>query len=345
MAGMETDLDARLAGYAGLVDTAIERLFSSNPTYNRLYDILRYHFGWLDRSGHRLEGAPGKKLRPALCLLVADSLGAGANLALPAAVAVELVHNFSLVHDDIEDASRLRRHRETVWAVWGAAQAINAGDALLVLAQRALADAPGLSPEVALGALRRLNEASVGLCEGQYLDLLWEGEASVGVEQYLEMIERKTARLFQCAAELGAYCSDASPDAQRQAAAYGGALGMAFQVVDDLLGVWGPEVETGKSADLDVASRKKTLPVALALAAAPSQRSGLLRDLFGLGRQLTPAETAKATSILEELGTRDATAAYGRRYRAAALASLDHPAVKDRADLLREFTTTALPQV
>src|SRR5207247_338397 len=135
-------------------------------------------------------GPPGKKLRPSLCLLVAEGMAGDWRPALPAATAVELVHNFSLVHDDIQDNSPLRRHRPTVWWNWGIAQGVNAGDALLILAQQALVEAdPPLRAEVALGALRLLNRSCRALCEGQYLDLLWEHEPSVTVEQYLEMIK------------------------------------------------------------------------------------------------------------------------------------------------------------
>jgi geranylgeranyl diphosphate synthase type I len=322
------------------VDEAMERLIPAQPQFAGLYDMFRYHVGWLDRSMRRVEGPEGKKLRPTLALLVADALGDGWRLAVPAAAAVELVHNFSLVHDDIEDGSTLRRHRDTVWAAWGMPQAINVGDAVLILAQRALSDAD-LPPDVGLPALRLLNQACLGLCEGQYLDLLWEGESSVTPEQHLEMIERKTARLFQCAAELGALCSNASPAAQRQAALFGSGLGMAFQAVDDLLGVWAPELETGKT-ELDLASRKKSLPAVLGLAAPPSRDADRLRALFGLDRQLTPDETTEARGLLDNLGIHEQASEYARRYHDEALRHLTHPAVRDRAAPLIEFAEATL---
>lgn len=338
-----TALEVRLSTYVTAVDADIERLFSTRAQYRALYDMLRYHLGWLDASPWALPGVSGKRLRPALCLLVADALGKRWNGALPSAVAVELVHNFSLVHDDIEDQSALRRHRPTVWSKWGMAQGINAGDALLILAEQALAEAAGMEPAVAIEALRLLNRACRGLCEGQHLDLLWENEASVSVDQYLEMIERKTARLFECAAQLGALCAGASWEAQRQSALFGSSLGMAFQALDDLLGVWGPEAETGKTADLDVANRKKTLPVVLGLSAPDSLEAYRLRALFSLDRQLTPTETAEATGFLEQLGVRECAIDYVRRYRDEALAHLDHPSVRDRSSELRAFTEAMLP--
>ncbi len=340
MTPTESDLAQRLQS----VDAAIERLLPELPQFRGLYDMLRYHVGWVDRSLQRVEGPAGKKLRPTLCLMVADTLGGGWERAVPAAAAVELVHNFSLVHDDIEDRSPLRRYRETVWTVWGDAQAINVGDAVLVLAERALAETDAFPSETALAAMRLLNRACLGLCEGQYLDLLWEREASVTVEQYLEMIERKTARLFECAAELGALCSGASSEAQRQAALFGSSLGLAFQAVDDLLGVWGPEADTGKTAELDLASHKKSLPVVLGLAAPASAHAARFRALFELDRQLTAEETAEARQLLDDMGIHEQAAAYVRRYHDEALKQLEHPAVQDRARILGEFAEMTLAE-
>jgi len=341
------DFEARLGGYAGAVEEAMRQLVTATPAYDELTTMLRYHLGWVDRTGAPFESGSGKRLRPGLCLLVAESLNGDWRPALPAAAALELVHNFSLIHDDIQDRSNLRRFRETVWAVWGEAQAINAGDAMLIIAEQALLEArPALAPDIAVGSLTRLNRTCRALCEGQFLDMRWEHETSITVEQYIEMIERKTARLFQCSAELGALSVGASAAAQRQCAAYGSALGMAFQVVDDLLGVWGPEAETGKTASLDITTRKKTLPVVLGLSApAPSPDRERLRELFALERELTPEETAEATRSLEALGVREETTTIARRFRAQALSELDHPSIRARAGLLREFLATALPNV
>ena len=326
------------------MDAAIERLLPDQQQFRGLYDMLRYHVGWVDRSLQRVQAPAGKKLRPTLCMLVADALGNGWERAVPAATAVELVHNFSLVHDDIEDRSALRRYRETVWTVWGEAQAINVGDAILVLAQRALAEARQYSAQTTLDALRLLNAACLGLCEGQYLDLLWERQASVTVDEYIEMIERKTARLFECAAELGALCGGATPEAQRQAALFGSSLGLAFQAVDDLLGVWGPEAETGKTAELDLANRKKSLPAVLGLAAPPSTEADRFRALFQRDRQLTAEETAEARRLLHGMGIHEQAAAYVQGYHDEALRHLEHPAVREYADPLREFAEMTLAE-
>lgn len=339
-------LAARVAEYAAAVDADAERLLRSSATYRAMYDMHRYHLGWLDRSMAPVQGPPGKKLRPSLCLLVAECVAGDWRAALPAATAVELIHNFSLIHDDIQDNSSLRRFRPTVWSIWGIPQGINAGDALLIVAEQALTDAhPPLRPEVALGALRLLNATCRGLCEGQYLDMLWEREPAVTVEQYLEMIDRKTARLFQSAAELGAFCAGASPDVQQRFGRFASALGLAFQAADDLLGIWSPEAETGKPADLDVANRKKSLPVVLGLAAPASRTSDRLRELFRLDRLLTPGETNEATAILEELGARDQATARARGYRDEAVGILDELTPSKDVTALNEFVATALPRV
>jgi geranylgeranyl diphosphate synthase type I len=288
----------------------------------------------------------GKRLRPTLCLLVAEQSGGDWRPSIPAAAAVELVHNFSLVHDDIQDASPLRRHQEAVWTVWGTAQGINVGDGLLILAEQALLDAsPQLTADVVIEAARLLNQSCRALCEGQYLDLLWEEELAVTVEQYLEMIERKTARLFQCSAELGALCSGADATARTRWGQFGNALGMAFQAWDDLIGVWGPAAESGKTADLDVANRKKTLPIILGLSNRNAGDAARLREIFSVRRQLTPEETAEATSLLNRLGVREQATVIARKYRSEALRHLDHLEIRAQSQAVRELIDLVLPQV
>jgi geranylgeranyl diphosphate synthase, type I len=341
-----TASDARIATLVEAVDEAIQRMLSSEPTFAGLYDMLRYHHGWLDESLQPNTAPPGKKLRPVLCLLMADTVAQDWRTAVPAAAALEMVHNFSLIHDDIQDRSLLRRYRGTVWAIWGVGQGITAGDALLIEAERVLLESdPPVTADCTLGALRLLNQACRGLCEGQYLDLLWETELNVSVEQYLQMIERKTALLFQCSAELGAFYAGAQSAAQMHAAAYGRNLGMAFQVVDDILGVWGTEAETGKTAALDVTTRKKALPAVLGLSAEPSPTVRLLRALYALDRNLTPAETTEAKGLLDDLGVQVHTVNLARHYRDEAFKSLDQLAEYHDVAEIREFTYKVLPQV
>lgn len=288
--------------------------------------------------------APGKKVRPTLCFLVAEALGADWTAALPAATAIELVHNFSLIHDDIQDRSQLRRHQEAVWVVWGVAQGINAGDALLIIAEQALTEVePRLAPERVLGAYRLLLAACRALCEGQYLDLLWENAPAITVDEYLGMIERKTASLFACTAELGAYCAGADAATQSAFRDFGQALGLAFQVADDVLGIWGPEQETGKSAATDLISRKKTLPVLLGLNSRMGPIADRLRELYGKEGSVKAEEAQQAAQWLEALGTREQALAFLDRYTDQAIQLLRRAVAGEGAELLRSFLASFLP--
>jgi geranylgeranyl diphosphate synthase type I len=221
-------------------------------------------------------------VRPALCLLACEAAGGDRQTAVPAAAAVELVHAFSLVHDDIQDRDRERHHRPAVWTVWGEAQAINAGDALLALAHLALGELRdgGLSPDSVLQAVRRLDEATLEMVEGQVLDLQMEDREDADVREYLDMVSRKTGALFGCALELGALAATAAPEVQAAFGRLGSALGVAFQMRDDMLGAWGDEAKTGKPAGADILRRKKSLPIVLAFEAAEGDEADRLRGLY-----------------------------------------------------------------
>ena len=341
---MNAEVDGRLRELASAVDDASWKLLEAAPEHAGLYGMVRYHLGWTDPHTPPKDG--GKKLRSALCLLVAEAAGVEWRTALAAATAVDLVHNFSLIHDDIEDRSPLRRGRETVWARWGEAQAINAGDALLIVAYQALLDVePRLTPEIAVGATRRLSTACRELTEGQYLDLHWETAASsISLEQYLAMIGRKTARLFQCAAELGAFCAGATTEIERGFAEFGYSLGLAFQVADDILGVWSPEIETGKTAALDVLTRKKALPATLALAGPRTLARDRLAELYGLDKVLDEGQVSEAIELLEELGAREQAREYLIRLRRSAVAKLEQIAPGERGATMAAILEMALPE-
>jgi geranylgeranyl diphosphate synthase type I len=279
-------LDQLLANYGTQVDewTRAALAESISPQAARLGAMLEYHLGWRDEHLQPLSvPAPaGKKLRPALVLLVAQAVSGEINQAArDAAVAVELIHNFSLVHDDIQDRSELRRHRRTVWSLWGMPQGINAGDALFALAQRVLVR--GLSAQAAAMAAE-LNATALLLAEGQFLDIdLQQGQTPVTLDAYETMITRKTGVLFASACRLGAMAAGASAAARDAYAAYGLELGVAFQEQDDLLGVWGLAAETGKPEAADVVERKRGLPAAMALSLsdAPSWLKSAYAEMDG----------------------------------------------------------------
>lgn len=235
------------------------------------YNLLRYHLGWVDSEGNPVETIKGKALRSTLCLLACKAVGGDSKKALPAAVAVELLHNFTLIHDDVQDGDSERRGRPTVWAIWGKPQAINAGDAMHALATLNLfrLRERGVSPDKVLQALRILEESCLKIIEGQYLDLSFEEQSGIRVETYLEMVERKTALLFEGAAWTGALLGTEDEELIVRLRSYGKQLGLAFQIKDDILGIWGEEGKTGKPQGTDIRRRKKTLPVVHALERNP----------------------------------------------------------------------------
>jgi len=287
-----------------------------------LYDIMRYHLGLADRRGGPSVGRGGKMLRPALCLLCCEAVGGDYRKAAPAAAAVELLHNFTLIHDDIEDASSSRHGRDTVWRVWGQPQAINAGDGMYALAHLALG---GLSevrvpPDAALQATRLLDGACLSLCEGQYLDLAFEERAEVSCDEYLQMVSGKTGALLGAAAALGALLGGASEEAVHAFDRFGQRLGLAFQVYDDLLGVWGNAEKMGKPA-ADILARKKSFPVVFALEqASESDRHALRRAYARLSP--SPADTERVVAVLERAGARQAGQRAAVQFRDEALAAL-----------------------
>jgi geranylgeranyl diphosphate synthase type I len=290
-----------------------------------VYDMIRYHLG-LDGSG----ASAGKRMRPVLGLLAYASIAGDYRPALPGAAAVELGHNFSLVHDDIEDGDRERRHRPTVWALHGVAQAINTGDMLFSLSRMALHRLTdlGFSDAKVLRLMRLYDQTCVALCEGQYIDIATsEADDVMSVDLYFDMIGRKTAALIAASIEAGALLATDDDEVIARYRAFGWALGLAFQLNDDLLGIWGAEKATGKKPS-DIARRKKTLPVIYAFEHAGPEDRERLAALYGNGGP-GAAEVDEIVAILERTGARDYTRDQARRHRDEALAELDAAGVVD----------------
>jgi len=291
---------------------------TADPRHAGLFGMLRYHMGWADAAFNPCQARTGKRVRPVLCLLACEACGGQWEQALPAAAAIELLHNFSLIHDDIEDRDETRRSRPTVWALWGEAQGINAGDTLFALAQLALVrlserDVPATT---IVAALRLLNRACLALTGGQYLDIGFESRDSVSTADYLAMIEGKTAALVACACKIGALIA-AAPDAQREhLRTFGHHLGLAFQMRDDVLGIWGDPTVTGKPGGADVARRKKSLPILHGLEQSAELRALLARET------LSAANVHHATHLLEETNSREYAEQLARKHHAQALAAL-----------------------
>lgn len=262
--------------------------------------VVGYHLGWCDEHGLPAAGAAGKMLRPALALLCAEAVGGVAQDAVPAGVAVELVHNFSLVHDDVMDGDRVRHHRSTVWAVFGIPAAVLAGDALLALALRVVASSDG--PGVGEGT-RMVSETVARLIDGQGADLDFESRKEVTVAECLGMAAGKTGALLGCACALGALFGGGAPGQVELLRGFGEQAGLAFQLVDDLLGIWGDPQVTGKPVGADLARRKKSLPVVAALASGT--RAGRdLAQLYVTEQPLTSTDLARAAQLVEQAGGR-----------------------------------------
>lgn len=227
-----------------------------------LYDMTKYHLGWVDKSGRPAKSNTGKMLRATLCLLACESTGSDFTQALPAAAAIELIHNYSLVHDDIQDGDEIRRHRETVWKIWGKPQAINAGSALRMLANLAIIDQEDkkVSDSKKLIILDILDKSCLEMIEGQYLDIDFEERSDISVDEYIHMISKKTSALIAGSLKAGA-AINIDKEKLSKFDEFGNYLGMAFQITDDILGIWGNDKKTGKPLASDIAKKKKSLPI------------------------------------------------------------------------------------
>jgi len=232
------------------------------------YAMQEYHLGWRNRQLAPEIADPGKLLRPIMTLLACELVGGEVQHALPLAAGIQLLHDFSLIHDDIQDNSDLRRGRETLWSIWGMAQGINAGDGMFVLAHMAIQRMydMGVPAERVLDIMRRFDRAILQICEGQHLDMKFEGDCSISESAYLAMVTRKTAVLVASCGELGALAGGATDADAHALSEFGLHLGIAFQMQDDILGIWGDPAVTGKPLAADLVRRKLSLPVIYALA-------------------------------------------------------------------------------
>lgn len=294
-----------------------------------LYEMLAYHLG-IDAP----DSGSAKRMRPLIGLLAYESLGGDYRTVLPGAAAVELGHNFSLVHDDIEDADLERRHRPTLWALWGVPLAINAGDALFALSRLALYPLlDTFSESQVLRLMRAYDQTCLELCEGQYLDISFERRQDVTVDEYLEMITKKTASLISAAVQAAAILATDDEGVGDAYRLFGYQLGMAFQIADDVKGTFWGSAESGKSEAGDVRKRKKTYPIVWALQHARGGDRDRLRAIYGNviratdGRgpagtsdePMSEAEIAEVLEILERCGARRHAEEEARRYRDIAL--------------------------
>ncbi|HKW77670.1 MAG TPA: polyprenyl synthetase family protein [Candidatus Limnocylindria bacterium] len=290
--------DTRLAA----IDDEIRQLLSqSDPALQPFYGMMQYHLG-LDAERPR----GGKRLRPLLCMLVFESLGGDGTRVLPVGAAVELLHNFTLIHDDIEDQDPRRHHRPTVWSVWGVPQAINAGDGMYAISRLALQRLrrQGFPAERVLDVSSMLDQTCVRVCEGQFLDISFESRTDVTGERYRAMAARKTGALFAASTHAPAVLATDDRAVHDGFARFGAELGQSYQAHDDVQGIWATSDRTGKVEMNDLVKRKKSLPVALGFERASPKMRAELDALFTPPAPLATENVERIRAILDELEVR-----------------------------------------
>ena len=323
-------------GYRDSIEAELKEIISRGPA--SLLNIVQYHMGWRDEKGCPSQGKSGKFVRSTLCLLSCQAVGGSVDQILPAAAAVEFIHNFSLIHDDIQDGSYERHGQPTVWRLWGQSQAMNTGDLMFALASLALVklQETEVLAEQIVHSFRLLAEACQELCEGQYLDIEYENRFDITIEDYLNMVRKKTAALIAVSTSLGAYLGQGGEKVLyfRQ---FGEALGMAYQISDDVLGIWGSNERTGKPVEEDIQQRKKTLPIVYALRNNDSRDKAELERLYSQER-IEREDISTVVEILDRLGARDYAQNLAEQYYRRALERLEASGVeKERQAPLREI--------
>jgi len=319
--GIKHSVPESFVSYRDTVRVELKKVINSCPLVLR--NLLRYHMGWQDENGHSCSRESGKFVRSTLCLLSCEAVGGDTSQVVPAAAAIELIHNFSLIHDDIEDASDERHHRPTLWKLWGQSQAINAGDAMFTLAYLALLKLKerGIVDEKIAGSTRMLSLACLELCEGQYLDVEYENRLDITVEDYLNMAAKKTAALFAVSTALGAYLGGGDSKVVDFFFMFGKELGIAYQIYDDISGIWGTREEIGKSVS-DISQRKKTLPIVYGLQNGKDKERKRLKKFYSQ-KSIEGEDNTEVIKILDHLGARDYAENLAQQYYHKALAHFE----------------------
>ena len=302
-----------------------ERMRASVPIVEGdVFGILRYHLGWQDGEGRPANQDSGKGLRAVLVLASCEMAGGQWREALPAAAALELIHNFSLLHDDIQDQDATRRGRPTAWTVYGLHPALAAGNAMRVVADRTLLalSEVGAPPETAAAAAAALTSRYLEMIEGQYLDLSFEESDEVTTGEYLDMVSRKTGALIDCAMHIGSLVATGD---LRTAAAFGRCgreLGLAFQIRDDLLGVWGDPAATGKPVGADIRRKKKSMPIVHLFRQADARQREWLRNAYAAD-EVAGENVERVLGMLADLGAREFVQSTAAAHAAAAVQAIE----------------------
>ena len=275
---LKPELPLVLSRYKDVLDLALKDAISDRRIF--LYDMLRFCMGWSDAYGVPLETKKGKGIRPSLCLFTCDALGGDIEKALPAAVSLELIHNFSLIHDEIQDSDEIRHHRPTLWNVWGIPKALVAGNVMRVLADKSMSTMPSEHSKLLTVSSSIVSEACLEMIEGQYMDISFEGGDGISVDQYMKMISHKTGALLRSSEHIGAVIGSRGGRVADIFREIGIKLGFMFQIRDDILGTWGETTSTGKPVGSDIRRKKNTLPIIHARETQPYQEE--ISELYSL---------------------------------------------------------------
>ena len=314
------ELPGMFTEYRADIGTALrEALKGSAPVYN----LLRYYMGWVDPEGNPTSGTEGKYLRPTLCLFASEAVGGRREQAMPAAAALELIHNFSLIHDDIQDRDETRHHRKTLWAIWGIPKALVGGNVLRIIADSTLDNlrSASIPPSRALPVVNQLTQAYLEMIEGQYLDIAFEGKREVGLKRYLDMIARKTGALIRCSFTMGALVGSSEAKVAEAFRESGKALGFVFQVRDDILGIWGDEESTGKPVGADIRRKKNSFPVVYAMSQASGEAKRHLSRIYDK-EELDDSDVEDVLHIMEQLNVQQHAHALAAEEGEAAVGAL-----------------------
>jgi geranylgeranyl diphosphate synthase type I len=323
-------IDQYLPGIEQTMRAIVDDNLLDEPEYSVM---VRYAMGWVDKDNQPYEQQTGKRLRPTLLLLCNETAGGIWQDALPAAACVELLHNFSLVHDDIQDDSDVRHNRPTVWKIWGAPNAINCGDILFTLSYMALQKlSENLEANEVIHIWQQFNKTNIELTRGQHLDMHFETIETVSIDDYISMIAGKSAALISACARFGAYIATCDEKIATHYADFGRNIGIAFQIHDDILGIWGDPDVTGKSVATDIISQKKSLPVLYGLS-----QSERLTDIYHR-RDFGADDVEEAVQLLEDVSAREYAREQERIYYNRALESLQAARPEGKAaDRLQNF--------
>ncbi len=296
--------------YKGIVEQELSRCVPAPESSEDVgpYLPVRYHLGWVERDGSPAKSplSQGKALRPTLCLFACEALEEDPISALPAAVALELIHNFSLLHDDIQDMDAERRHQATVWSIWGVPKALVAGNALHSIGDTALLGTVRnkVAPETVLRVSQILTDSYLEMIQGQCLDLFFETSTSIDGDDYLRMIALKTGALIRSGVQIGTLLATKNQDTYAAFTRFGECLGRAFQIRDDYLGIWGDEAITGKAVGNDIRRRKKSFPIVYAFGEAKGRYREDLISIYSQD-ELNDQDVERVLDVLEEVSARE----------------------------------------